>query len=115
MNARWSTAAFVVGALAGFAASEFGWLYLPLAILVVALSVPVFVSRGRAPDWPWVLVGVGLIPTLLLGKSLLESTDPTVHVDPSTAPAFVIYLLILAIGIGGVIAMAVSGRRRLRS
>ncbi|MGH2467134.1 MAG: hypothetical protein ACRDGL_05340 [Candidatus Limnocylindrales bacterium] len=98
MKAFPAMSALVLGGVAGLASISI-WTYGPvLALVVVALVLWVYRGRGWQQEAPLAVVGAGLVAAGIL-VPLVANTDPAVRVDPSTVPAFVLAVFVLAIGI----------------
>lgn len=99
MNAPIAVVAVVVGGVAGFA-GVFIWGYGPiLGLIVVAGFVALTWRRHLGREAALAVVVAGVVPALILGPLLVDS-DPAVHVDPATGPAFVVAIAIALVGLG---------------
>ena len=99
MNVWIAVLGIVVGGLAGFA-GVFIWGYGPiLGLIVLAAFVAVLLQRQMRREAALAVVAAGVVPALILGPTFANS-DPAVHFDPSTGPAFVVAIVIALVGLG---------------
>jgi hypothetical protein len=92
--------ALLIGLMAGYGAvsgRETGMLVAALALVVLPV---VYYRQGRLRDIGWLFIGLGALPTLLLGPILLASLrDRGTQVDAGTWPAFAVAALLMIVGL----------------
>ena len=104
--------ALLIGLMAGYGAVEGGEAGLPVAVLALVALPVLYYRQGRLPDIGLLFLGAGALPTLLLGRVLLDSVlDPGVGAVPGTWPAFGLALLLVIAGTAIFVATLARGRR----
>lgn len=102
--------AVLLGGLLGYIAlilREMGW---AIAVVVAALLTAFYWSRGRRSDVGWVLVGLGVVPSTILGRNgLVASVDPAMEVGFDTWLMLGVALAIAAFG--ALVVFATAGDR----
>lgn len=100
----------MLGGLLGYIAlilREMGW---AIAVVVAALLTAFYWSRGRRSDVGWVLVGLGVVPSFILGRNgLVTLIDPAMEVGFDTWLMLGVALVIAAIG--ALVVFATPGDR----
>jgi hypothetical protein len=90
--------AAALGGVGGFAVAFLGSLGLTLGALVIGLTAAAYVRRGLGRAVAWVLVGAGLVPTIIISPALFN-TDPAVHYVGESYVAFAGGLLVMLVGL----------------
>ena len=83
---------------APFAALFLGSLGLVLGALLIGLTVATYLRRGWERAVAWILVGAGLVPTVILPPAVF-STDPAVHYVGESYVTLAVGLLVLLVGL----------------
>lgn len=90
--------AAALGGVGGFAVVFLGSLGLVLGALAIGLTGAAYVRRGLGRAMAWVLVGAGLVPTIILSPALFN-TDPAVQYVGESYVALAGGLVVLLIGL----------------
>jgi intracellular septation protein A len=100
--------ALLIGAMLGYLAlrvPETGWLLLAAGVAAIAL---VYLRHGRIAKLGWLLVGVSVLPTLILGRNGLQAVvDRSIAVGPDT---WLMLAVFVAIGAAGILVVRKSWR-----
>ncbi len=77
--------AAIIGGIVGFLGLFLREMGLVLAAVVVVIASLSYVRSGRGRDVGWLLLGAGVVPTVILGRNALTAyVDPAVEVGPDT-------------------------------
>jgi hypothetical protein len=92
--------AFITGVFLGFLSLFFREMGIVIGLVFTTVLAAFYVTHGRVRDVGWYLVGAGAVPTLLLGRNVLNSfLDSAVRVYADTWLLLSAYVLVLAFGI----------------
>lgn len=95
--------ALLIGGVLGYIAlilREMGWAI--AAVTAVLLSL-FYWAGGRRPDAGWLLIGVGAVPAVILGRNgFVALVDPSMEVGPDT---WVMLAVAAAIGVTGALVV----------
>lgn len=89
--------AMILGGLLGYLAMRLYEMGIVFALAMAGVLAAFYVTRGRAADVGWLLLGIGAAPGWILGSNALRAvTDPSWEVDLTTWVG-----LLVAIGVSG--------------
>ncbi|MBA2632634.1 MAG: hypothetical protein H0U86_06485 [Chloroflexi bacterium] len=105
--------ALVLGGILGYIAlilREMGW---AIAAVVTGLLGLFYWTRGRQTNIGWLLVGLGAVPAVILGRNgLVAFVDPSMEVGQDT---WVMLAVAVAIGVVGALVIYAYGSDSRRS
>ena len=97
--------ALLIGLATGYAAlelREMGWI---IGAAVLILLPVVYLRQRRRADVGWLFFGAGVAPSLILGRTIVETfIDPAIQVLTDTWIFFAVGVLLAAAGIAIVLA-----------
>lgn len=102
--------ALLIGLVAGYGAIDGGQTGLIVAGLALVVLPLVYYRQGRVPDIGVLLIGLGTLPAVLLGRILLSANDPGTVVADGTWQLFVIACVLIVVGAGILLTTARSRR-----